>query len=42
METNEEKIITELKNLHLILGHFHNLSENIIQHALSTNYSKVN
>lgn len=42
MDSYEEKIVPELENLYSTLGQFHNLSENIIQHALSSSDSKVN
>lgn len=42
MESYEEKFVSELENLYSALGQFHNLSENIIQHALSSSDSKVN
>lgn len=42
MEYHENKIVSELENLYLALGQFQNLSETIIQHALSTSDFKVN
>lgn len=42
MESYEEKIVTELENLYSTLGEFHNLSETIIKHALSSSDTKVN
>lgn len=42
MESQEKKIVSELENLYLTLGQFHDLSETIIQHALSSSNSKVN
>lgn len=42
MESTEEKIVSELENLYSALGQFHNLSETILQHALSSSDSKVN
>lgn len=42
VELQEEKIVSELNHLHLTLGQFHNLSETILQHALSSSDSKVN
>lgn len=42
MEYHESKIVSELENLYLALGQFQNLSETIIQHALSSSDFKVN
>lgn len=42
METLEEKIVFQLENLCTALGQFHNLSDTIIQHALSSSDYKVN
>lgn len=36
MESHGKKIELELNNLYSALGQFHNLSETIIQHALSS------
>jgi len=41
MESHEKKIESELNNLYSSLGQFHNLSETIIQHALSSSDCKV-
>jgi len=41
MESHNEKIISELNNLCSTLGEFHELSETILQHALSSYDSKV-
>lgn len=41
-KSHEEKIVSGLENLYLSLGKFHNLSETVIQHALSSSDSKVN
>lgn len=42
MESHEIKIVSELDNLYSALGLFHNLSETVIQHALSLSDIKVN
>lgn len=42
MESTEVKIVSELENLYSTLGQFHNLSETVLQHALSSSDSKVN
>jgi len=41
MESHGKKIESELNNLYSTLGQFHNLSETIIQHALSSSDCKV-
>jgi len=41
IESHEKKIESELNNLYSTLGQFHNLSETIIQHALSSSDCKV-
>lgn len=42
MESLEEKIVSELEHLCTALGQFHNLSDTIIQHALTSSDYKVN
>ncbi|XP_025409386.1 protein MMS22-like, partial [Sipha flava] len=42
MESLEKKIVSELENLCTALGQFHNLSDTIIQHALSSSDYKNN
>lgn len=41
MEYHEDKIVSELETLYSALGQFQNLSETIIQHALSSSDFKV-
>lgn len=41
MESLEEKIVSELENLCTALGQFHNLSDTVIQHSLSSSDYKV-
>lgn len=41
MESHGKKIESELNNLYSTLGQFHNLSETIIQHALTSSDCKV-
>lgn len=41
MESLEEQIVSELDNLYLTLGEFHDLSDTILQHALSSSDIKV-
>lgn len=42
MESLEGQIVSELDNLYLTLGEFHDLSDTILQHALSSSDVKVN
>jgi len=41
MKSQEENIVSELEHLYLTLGQFYNLSDAVMQHALSSD-SKVN
>lgn len=41
VESLDGKIVTELENLSLTLGPFYDLSETVLQHALSSSTCKV-